>query len=314
MVARTATSPPPPAPAIPLALEDTLLTLVLAGDLDSCAIAKAHDLPLTVFLDWLGSPLTRSRIAAALEAEESALHRRHLAAKKKAIAELETAIATSKDPVERRRAATSLMRPIHRRTPLPSLRPLAVESTRRRILGPPPEPDSSLDSCDAVRICLERLADNDNPAPESGLSTLHNFMTYKGPVERNRTKPASELLAEAGERLRLVNCSGIVIRTEEYNVSREHFPRYSAVERAHLNDRDGNRLVADFHLELVCLGAGSAWRIKRIEYIDEEADNKPETDEADDLADETDPDEDTDPDDDSDDGPPSTSALSPDSS
>src|SRR6185436_13782678 len=79
---------------------------------------------LTTFLDWLSSPTTQSRIAAAAAMDDLILHRQHQSGRAKALTHLISILDdAATDPVERRRAASAILRPIHRR-------PLAAANLR----------------------------------------------------------------------------------------------------------------------------------------------------------------------------------------
>jgi len=194
---------PPPVPA-PYADEDALLSAIARAAEPIDDLARRFNIRLTLLLDWLADPRTRARLDALLAAHDLALHNQLQSARRLALSALTTLLSESDDPVERRRAATAILRTTARprsASPAHALHPAhtphgitgdslhQLRSQARRphsaalfsapvaILGDPGVPLPALTPQQATITILERLQDADNPATGDGLRTLYNFLS-----------------------------------------------------------------------------------------------------------------------------------------
>jgi hypothetical protein len=187
--------------------EDRLLEAVVKAEHTPADIARRFGIRLSLLTDWLAAPRIRARIAALLDAGEIVLLQQHRAARAKAIARLEKLMETSEDPVEVRRAATAITRastrslafrplashaapiagaapasPSHRRAAAADaasahrLARLFGEPPAPVVLGPAPWPRTRLTPPQITAELLLRLQDNHNPAANSGIRALFNFL------------------------------------------------------------------------------------------------------------------------------------------
>jgi len=104
-------STPTPHP-IPLS-DSLLLSAVAAGTHDAEQIAARFNIRLDLFLDWLSAPQTVARLNALSAARANVRLQKQQAMHDAALAtleELHTSAAQNNDPVERRRAATAIVR------------------------------------------------------------------------------------------------------------------------------------------------------------------------------------------------------------
>lgn len=194
-------------------LQDDLLAAFLAAQgpgaapIDPAAIALKFDISLQIVLDFFADPATQARLAAAASLFDLVHHRRLQAAQAKAVAVLESIIDDAEtDPVERRRAASALLRTATRKAPRP-------QATRRdsdppvRFLGRPEDPSSSSTPMDVLHTVLHRLSHNDNPTPDAGLTTLYNHLHYS----RRPTDPQRFLDDPGSAYLDLLHASAAVL-------------------------------------------------------------------------------------------------------
>jgi hypothetical protein len=200
-------------PAITAALEDQLLAEVIAPfdpDLpnDPASLAERFDISLRLVLDFLASPSTRARIAAAVESSDLAFHHKAQQAKARALSALEDILDSTDDQVEKRRAAAAILRigrPVattHRdRTAPPAA---STPHNTKPLKEPPPLPRTEFCSQSVVLTVLERLQDNDNPTPNAGLATLRNFIHPHSSLGVRMGDPA-EYVKNPGDDLNLVN-------------------------------------------------------------------------------------------------------------
>lgn len=113
---------------IPEPLEDKLLAEVLDGDNNPGQLARKYNLRLTLILDWLALPQTKSRLASAIEAEEIGVYRSLINHRRDAIYHLGMTFVKSTNLVEYRRAAATLLRHFHTR-PAPRTHTTTQKST-----------------------------------------------------------------------------------------------------------------------------------------------------------------------------------------
>lgn len=142
------------------------------------ALARRFNLSLRLVLDFLSSPLTRSRLAAALEAAELEFNARAVQARHKALSTLESILDDPEaDKVEKRRAASAILRPLSRSSGLhranADLRKEQKPRPLRNVLpnirpGDPPE--------HTLLALLSLLQDNDNPAIDHGRAQLQRYI------------------------------------------------------------------------------------------------------------------------------------------
>ncbi|HVU63968.1 MAG TPA: hypothetical protein VHC70_08325 [Phycisphaerales bacterium] len=252
------------------------------------ALAAAFHLPLSKILDILASPLTRTRLAAAQELRDLAFHQREQSAREKALAALENILDTSEDPIEKRRAATAILRrhsnrnPFWPRTPGAGATTLDLDEDEDLDEDAAP-PRAPLPDPEFPRFCrpaqetlirlLTRLQDNHNPTPNAGLATL-----FRHKHEANKLEPAvqrealADYLEAPGEDANLTNFSCAILHTTEPDPNlpaawaghKAHPPGHERTHRVTLHWPDHHRTV---QLRLINAGNGIAdlWQIAGIE-------------------------------------------------
>ena len=197
------------------------------------SLAATLRLPLSRILDILANPLTRSRIAAAQELRDLAFHQREQLAREKALLALESILETTDDPIEKRRAATAILRRHSTRNPFWPRTPGAGAAT--------PDDDEDLDEdalpprpqlpkpeypgwCKPPRPglirLLTRLQDNHNPTPNAGLRTLFNFKDHRDITDPHlRAQVLTDYLEDPGQDAQLTNFSCAILHTPDPTTS-----------------------------------------------------------------------------------------------
>lgn len=251
----------------------TLLHDILAGDLSSIDIAAKHNIALPLLLDWLATPQTRTRIAAALDAEDAALHRKLQHARAKAIDTLTTLLDTTDDPIEARRAASALLRPLHRK---PSIKPPDTPPPMRTLLGRITEPRADDSPQDIITRVLARLQHNDNPHENAGLEQLFASLSETARASladtRHHPKAATDPHAFAqahGHHHQLTNFTSAILHPMIHESkpllgSQAHGEYKTARQNITFSYPDHCSRSFTFNLTLEQLEYHQAWRITHI--------------------------------------------------
>lgn len=178
------------------------------SDISPVSLAHRFNLSLSLILDFLALPSTRSRLAAAIEAGDILHHQHSQRARTKALSALENILDTSADPVEHRRAATAILRPSRAVSPSSIRAHRDPPPERERTIRPAPlTPSVDRDAQQTVLEILERLSDDDNPTPAAGLTSLHNHL------DRAAGFPADldSFIDDPGDAAELFSASNIII-------------------------------------------------------------------------------------------------------
>jgi hypothetical protein len=257
--------------------------------LSPLALAAAFHLPLSKVLDILASPLTRTRLAAAQELRDLAFHQREQSAREKALAALENILDTSEDPIEKRRAATAILRRHSNRNPFWPRTPGAGASTldldedadeddtppRAKLPGPERPRFCQPARANLIRL-LTRLQDNHNPEPDSGLTTL--FLHKHDPKnlqDDERLDAMTDYLDDPGEDAALTGFSCAILHPPEplppgapltpaNSDPWKPAPHHPVIERVTLHWPDHHRTVR-FHFINNGNSIAAYWQITHID-------------------------------------------------
>lgn len=204
MPTHATTSPPTPTPTLAPAapapdLTEALLKFLLDSGFDLRAAAQHFS--ATHVADLAATPLFQTRLAALIALTNTGIFFRAADARRKSMDELEAALGQTSNPVEKRRAATALLRasaapliPSHRAPkgpipiappPTPPTPPRAPKAPPRpappperppRRREPPPapahEPHPKLSPENVASIVTAAVCAPDDPEPNAGLSTI----------------------------------------------------------------------------------------------------------------------------------------------
>jgi hypothetical protein len=247
---------------------------LFTSSISPLALASRFHLPLSKVLDILASPLTRTRLAAAQELRDLAFHQREQSARQKALTALENILDTTEDPIEKRRAATAILRRNSARNPFWPRIPGSASAGATTLdddedldedAAPPraklPEPDhprwTQPARTNLIRL-LTRLQDNHNPEPDSGLTTLFNHKhDPKNLCGDERFDAIADYLEDPGQDAELTGFSCAILHPPEpiapgtplspaSSDPGKPAPHYPAIERVTLHWPDYHRTVR-FH-------------------------------------------------------------------
>lgn len=272
-------------------IEDQLLEALIApitGQSPSpIHLARKFNISLTRVLDFIAAPQTRARVAAAMAASDLALHQRAQTARLRAIDTLEELLDSAETPVEQRRAATALLRGPSK----PTSRAFAFNAhdkpvdnddiaPSKPIRGRPFSPHPSHSPQNIVATLVDRLLDNDNPLPNSGLHSVHNLskLTPWTDSAENRPKDRERYLANPGPDQLLVGATSAILHPPQQQTN-EVFPPNHPDQYTKPEDRftqtvlfrypDLTSHTATFHLHRVTQDNPyriTQWFLSRIEH------------------------------------------------
>ncbi len=176
MIATPATLPAKPdGQAAPPRAHPDPLSALLSSTLPISDLAASLGLSIPDFLDLYQSPDFQSQLTAIDDLTQTRLRIQSAQARLTAIQALESLTKAATDPIERRRAAASLMRATSAatwRTHAADDDDDSFERPRARHL-----PTRRLRAEQVAALITRALADNDAPTPDSGLATLHAFLS-----------------------------------------------------------------------------------------------------------------------------------------
>ncbi len=279
-------------------IEDQILEAIISGSLPEApgsahlkseipnptSLALRFRLPLSKVLDILVDPRTRTRIAAAQELRDLAFHQREQVAREKALTALESILDTTDDPIEKRRAATAILRRHSNRNPFWPRIPGAAAATDDldEDLDEEPTPRTPLPAPEYPLWChtarhglirvLTRLQDNDNPSPNAGLVTLYRHKyTYKryGQPQEDRDRALAEYLEDPGDEGALTGFSCAILHGADTEPTSKS-PGYpnnvpdTCAEQVTLHWPDHHRTVT-VHFSANKTPAAVLWEVDRID-------------------------------------------------
>jgi hypothetical protein len=179
VIASPAILPSDSVPAPPRAHPDPLSAL-LSSSLPISDLAASLNLSIPDFLTLYQSPDFQTQLAAIDDLTQARLRIHSAQARLTAIQALESLTRSAQDPVERRRAAASLMRATSAATQRSHDNDADGDSDSSRAPHRPRPrqlPSRRLRAEQVAALIARALADNDSPTPDSGLATLHAFLS-----------------------------------------------------------------------------------------------------------------------------------------
>ena len=240
-----ATANPKPGPSPPL------LPLYIHLNYNLRALADHTGLDHLTLLDWLTHPDTRAKLKRLREAAEQSLTLRALEARRSAIDALEDVLNTTDDPIEKRRAATALLRALNNRPrAVPSdsdLHPSKPQASKPPL---PPNPIPLLDHLLATRT-------DDDPDPH----TLHAACHPDATINDEPIPPDPDDLYEDIDD----DAADFLANTVQVTAHADAAEHDVVARKAILIRRGGAARAATFHLSP---DADAVWRIHAIDIVE----------------------------------------------